>query len=70
MSDKPKHVVCKEGHFEFWHLNDKLHRDDGPAFIYEDGRVEYWVHGKKMTEEEFNFKPVTMDEFEKIIDSF
>jgi hypothetical protein len=32
---------------------NQLHREDGPAVIYEDGKVEYWVHGKKLTEEEF-----------------
>lgn len=26
--------------------NDELHRDDGPAFIYSDGELQWWHHGQ------------------------
>jgi hypothetical protein len=28
-----------------WKLAGRLHREDGPAFIYK-GREEWWLHGK------------------------
>ena len=37
---------------EYYYLNDKLHREDGPAsiFYYQDGKVRrkiYWVNNKR-----------------------
>ena len=29
-----------------WLLDNKLHREDGPAMEYANGDVTYWVHGK------------------------
>ncbi len=29
-----------------WYLDGKLHREDGPAIIYADGREAYYVNGK------------------------
>lgn len=37
-------------------LNNKIHRDCGPAIEYSDGTKEWWYHGKKVecsTQEEF-----------------
>jgi hypothetical protein len=31
---------------EYWYLNGKWHREDGPAVIYSDGHQEWWVNGK------------------------
>ena len=31
---------------KFWYLNDKYHREDGPAIEYADGRTYYWINGK------------------------
>jgi len=31
-----------------------IHRDDGPAVEWFSGPHEYWIHGKPMSEEEFN----------------
>ena len=28
----------------------QLHRDDGPAVEYPDGRKEWWLHGKQVDE--------------------
>lgn len=35
-----------------WRMNGKLHRDDGPAVIYPDGTKEWWLNGKKVTEQD------------------
>lgn len=37
-----------------WYQNDALHRARGPAIIYADPHKEpeYWLNGRKMTEEE------------------
>jgi hypothetical protein len=31
----------------------RLHRLDGPAVEAEDGSTQFWVHGKRLTEQEF-----------------
>jgi hypothetical protein len=35
-----------------WYLNDKLHREDGPAIEYADGYKAWWLNGKRLTKEE------------------
>lgn len=35
------------------YLNGMIHRDDGPAVKYDDGREEYWLKGMKVSKEEF-----------------
>ncbi len=37
-----------------WFANGVPHREDGPAFVYEDGTEEYWLNGVEYSEEEFN----------------
>ena len=32
-----------------WFVNDQLHRTDGPARIWPDGRQEWWVCGEDIT---------------------
>ena len=32
----------------------QLHREDGPAIEYADGRKYWYINGKKLTETEFN----------------
>jgi hypothetical protein len=36
--------VDSEGN-RFWHLDGKLHREDGPAVEWADGMKEWWVNG-------------------------
>lgn len=38
---------------EIWCKKDLYHREDGPARIYWNGTVEYWLHGKQLSKEEF-----------------
>lgn len=38
---------------KIWCMNGELHREDGPAFVSELDRKEYWTHGNRLTEEEF-----------------
>ena len=35
-----------------WYLNDKLHREDGPAREYANGSKYWYLNGKEVTEEE------------------
>ena len=37
---------------KFWHLNGKLHREDGPAIECADGTKFWHLNGKRVTEEE------------------
>ena len=36
---------------EYWYLNGKWHREDGPAVIYSDGTQAWYINGKDLTEE-------------------
>ena len=31
---------------KYWYLNDKLHREDGPAIEWADGAKEWYLNGK------------------------
>ncbi len=35
-----------------WYLNDKLHREDGPAVEFANGDKYWYLNGKEVTEEE------------------
>lgn len=48
--DKPASMSIS-GHR--WYKNGKRHRENGPAVIYQNGKKEYWIEGKYLTEEEF-----------------
>jgi hypothetical protein len=34
-----------------WYLNDKLHREDGPAVEYPTGYKSWWLNGKRHRED-------------------
>ena len=48
--DKPA-IVALDGYKSYW-KNGRLHRDNGPAVIYQNGDVEYWLDGQRLTKEE------------------
>ena len=55
-----------------WHLNDKLHREDGPAIEYADGDESWYLNGEYLTEEEHKAKTnptveMTMEEICKAL---
>ena len=37
--------------YKYWHLNDKLHREDGPAIEYADGTKFWYLNGQCHREE-------------------
>lgn len=37
---------------KIWHLNGKIHREDGPAVECTDGTKRWYLNGKRMTEQE------------------
>ena len=39
---------------KYWYLNNKLHREDGPAMEFIDGGKYWRINGERLTEEEFN----------------
>jgi hypothetical protein len=39
---------------KWWYLNDKRHREDGPAVEYASGTKSWYINGKELTEAEFN----------------
>jgi hypothetical protein len=41
-----KTYEVKDEYGEYWYLNGELHREGGPAVIWEDGSQEWWVNGK------------------------
>ena len=48
--NKPECKTYPDGIKE-WHLNGKLHREDGPAVEQLDGHKEWWLNGKRQREE-------------------
>lgn len=38
---------------EAWYKNGNLHREDGPAINWYDGKVEYWIDGKRINKKNF-----------------
>ena len=36
---------------KYWHLNDRLHREDGPAEEYANGDKYWYLNGKIVTQE-------------------
>ena len=38
--------VDKYGIIEYKNEKELLHNEDGPAVIYTDGHVEYWINGE------------------------
>ena len=45
--------ICKTNSYgtKKWHLNDKLHREDGPAVEYADGNKFWYLNGKRHRED-------------------
>jgi hypothetical protein len=41
------------GGSKHWYFNGKRHREDGPAVEWPDGRKEWWVNNRQLTENEF-----------------
>ena len=48
--------ICYNEYKEYW-IEGKLHRLDGPAVIYEDGREEYLINHENLTKEQFEVHP-------------
>jgi len=44
-------AMITENGDEFWFFEGMLHRKDGPAVRYADGRLEYWNHGERILED-------------------
>ena len=36
--------------YKEWYLNGKRHREDGPAFEYQDGSKSWWLNGERHRE--------------------
>jgi hypothetical protein len=51
---KPTLKTYKDG-AQVWYLNDKCHREDGPAYIGSDGTQYWYLNGKHITEEVTNW---------------
>jgi hypothetical protein len=45
LTKTPELTVDEDGNKE-WHIDGKLHREDGPAFVRADGTKYWYVNGK------------------------
>ena len=36
---------------KYWYLNDKIHREDGPAIEYANGYKSWWLNNKRHRED-------------------
>ena len=46
---------------KYWYLNDKLHREDGPAVERTNGSKEWYLNDEGLTEQEFNNRTQTKE---------
>ncbi len=46
-------AIERPGGYREWHQHGDLHRDDGPAVEWPSGATEFWVRGRRLTEDEF-----------------
>ena len=58
--------------YKRWYLNDKLHRENGPAIEGTSGYKYWYLNDVEYTEEEFNKKmapavEMTMSEIEELV---
>ena len=51
--DKGQPAVEAPGQYRAFYQHGKLHKEDGPAVEYADGKKEYWVLGQPLSPEEF-----------------
>ena len=57
--DKTKLKTCDVQVFyigeygRYWYLNDKLHRENGPAVEYADGTKVWYLNGRCYTESDY-----------------
>ena len=50
MTNESKMVEFEDGN-KFWYLNEKLHREQGPAFEGPDGTKEWYLNGERHREQ-------------------
>ena len=66
-----EYTVKVVGGIQHWFLNDKLHREDGPAVQYPNGVGLWYLNGVNLTEKEFNArtkaKELTINEIEQLL---
>ena len=51
-----------------WRLNDKCHREDGPAIEHADGSKSWYLNGKCLTKDKFDAKNNTQDCSDRVIE--
>jgi hypothetical protein len=56
MTYKTYEVIVYNSGSKYWYLNNRLHRDDGPAVECSDGYNEWWLNGSEYTEAEWKDK--------------
>jgi len=39
-------TIVKKGGTQVWYINDKIHREDGPAIIWASGAKSWWINDK------------------------
>jgi hypothetical protein len=63
--------VCRTNEFgsKVWRLNDKLHREDGPACEWADGSKELWLNYKKLDPETAVNNPELQLKYPRLIES-
>jgi len=50
---KKKELYCLHNGDKYWRLNDKRHREDGPAVEMKNGYKEWWLYGEKFSEKDY-----------------
>jgi hypothetical protein len=46
---QPEIEIIVDADGKYWSLNDKFHREDGPAIEWNDGEKEWWFNGQEVS---------------------
>lgn len=55
--DGTEYLITKTKYAQMWWIGDDgtiLHRENGPAVIWADGKKTWYLNGNQLTEQEFN----------------
>ena len=61
-------VKVSDDGIKAWYLDDKLHREDGPAVERSDGYKAWYLNGKELTEQEFLKRTGKTNKNQEVID--
>jgi hypothetical protein len=67
MVDIPSVIIKDDYGTKWWRVSGKLHREDGPAIEWGNGRKEWWWQGWRLTFNDWLDQNTDMTDEEKVM---